>query len=51
MCHFSNDAKFEEEWTCRLKTDLMNLKHFDWNTQKSQKFALEWFLLNEVYNY
>ena len=35
-----NDAKFEEELTCRFKTDMRNLTDFDPSTQKSQKFAL-----------
>ena len=35
-----NDAKFEEEPTCRFKTDMTNLTNFDPTTQKSQKFAL-----------
>ena len=36
----TNDAKFEEELTCRFKIDMRNLTNFDLNTQKSQKFAL-----------
>ena len=35
-----NDAKFETELTCHLKTDMRNLINFDPSTQKSQKFAL-----------
>ena len=35
-----NDAKFEEESTCHLKTDMTNLTNFDPSTRKSQKFAL-----------
>ena len=35
-----NDEKFEEESTCRFKTDMRNLTNFDPSTQKSQKFAL-----------
>ena len=35
-----NDAKVEEELTCRFKIDMGNLENFDWNTQKSKKFAL-----------
>ena len=27
-----NDAKFEEELTCQLKTDMRNLTDFDLNT-------------------
>ena len=35
-----NDAKFEEELTCRFKIDMMNLTHFDSSTGKSKKFEL-----------
>ena len=35
-----NDAKLEEELTCRFKTDMRNLPNFDPNTQKSEKFTL-----------
>ena len=35
-----NDAKIEEELTCKFKIDMRNLTHFDLSTQKSQKFAL-----------
>ena len=35
-----NDAKFEEELTCRFKTDMRNLTNFDPSTRKSGKFAL-----------
>ena len=35
-----NDAKFEEELTCRLKIDMINLTNFDPSTRKSQKLAL-----------
>ena len=35
-----NNAKFEEESTCRFKTDMRNLTNFDWSTQKSKKIAL-----------
>ena len=35
-----NDAKFEQEMTCQLKTDMRNLRNFDPSTRKSQKFAL-----------
>ena len=34
-----NGAKFEEEWTCQLKTDMRNLTNFDASTRKSQKIA------------
>ena len=35
-----NDAKFEEELTCRFKIDMRNLMNFDSSTRKSQKFTL-----------
>ena len=35
-----NDAKFEEELTCRFKIGMRNLKNFDLSTRKSQKSAL-----------
>ena len=35
-----NDAKFEEELTCRFKFGMRNLTNFDPSTRKSKKFAL-----------
>ena len=35
-----NNAKFEEELTCRFKTAMMNLTNFDSSTWKSKKIAL-----------
>ena len=35
-----NDAKIEEELTCRFKIDMRNLTNFDPSTRKSHKFAL-----------
>ena len=35
-----NDAKYEEEFTCRLKTNVRNLRNLHSSSQKSQKFAL-----------
>ena len=35
-----NDAKFQEELTCKFKIDMRNLTKFDLSPQKSQKFAL-----------
>ena len=35
-----NDARFEEELTCRFKIDMRNLTNFDQSTLKSPKFAL-----------
>ena len=34
-----NDAKLEEELTCRFKISMSNLTNFDPSTQMSQKFA------------
>ena len=45
-----NDAKFEEELTCPLKTDMKNLINVDWNTGKYKKFALWLAPLTKVYN-
>ena len=35
-----NDAKVEEELTCRFKIDMRTLTNFDPITQKSQKVVL-----------
>ena len=35
-----NDAKFEEELTCQLKTEMRNLTNFDLSPQQFQTFAL-----------
>ena len=35
-----NDAKLEEELTCRFKIDMRTLMNFDPSTRKSQNFAL-----------
>ena len=35
-----NDAKFEDELTCRFKINKRNLINFDPSTRKCQKFAL-----------
>ena len=35
-----NDAKIEEELTCRFKIDMRNLTNVDPSTRKSHKFAL-----------
>ena len=34
-----NNAKFEEELTCHLKTDMKNLTNFDSSTRKSKKIC------------
>ena len=34
-----NDAKYDEELTCRFKIDMWNLMNFDLSTQKSQQSA------------
>ena len=36
----SNNAKFEEELTFHLETDVKNLTNLDSSTQKSNKIAL-----------
>ena len=35
-----NDAKYEEEWTCRSKIDMRNFTNFDMRIRKSQTFSL-----------
>ena len=45
-----NDAKFEEELTCRFKINMRNLTNFDPSTQKSQKYALNGLPLTKLYN-
>ena len=42
-----NDAKFEEELTCRLKIDMRNLMNFDPCTLKN--FSFNVLLLKKVY--
>ena len=37
-----NDAKFEEEFTCRFKIDMRNLTNFDLRTWMSQTCSLYW---------
>ena len=37
-----NDAKFEEELTCRFEIDMRNLTNFEPSSQRSQKCALSW---------
>ena len=37
-----NDAKFEDELTCRFKIALRNLANVGPSTLKSEKFALQW---------
>ena len=34
-----NEAKVEEEFTCRFKIDMRNWMNFDRSTGKSQKFS------------
>ena len=40
LMKMKNDAKLEEELTCRFRIGMMNLTSFDPSTQKSQKFSL-----------
>ena len=35
-----NDAKFEDDLTCKFKIDMKNLKIFDRSAQKSKKCPL-----------
>ena len=42
-----NDAKLEEELTCRFKIDMRNLTNIDPSTQISQKSALKWALFDQ----
>ena len=44
-----NDAKFEEELTCRFKMDMRNLTNLDPSTWKSQIFNFNVLLLSKVY--
>ena len=44
-----NDVKFVEKLICFFKND-KNLVNFDLNSQNSQKFYFDWFLLCKVYN-
>ena len=44
------DAKFEEELTCALKNGTRNLANFYQNTQKSQNWDFDGFLLSKVEN-
>ena len=43
-----NEAKLEEELTCRFKIDIRSLTNFDPSTQKPQKFALQWALFDRI---
>ena len=36
------DTKFGEESSCRFKIGIRNLTHFDRNTQKPQRFSIQW---------
>ena len=38
--YHDNDAKFEEELTCRFKIDMKNLMNFNPSSRKYHKFAL-----------
>ena len=40
VMRMKNGAKFDEDFTCQLKTDMRNLMNFDPSTRKSQKFEL-----------
>ena len=43
-----NDAKFEQELTCRFKIDMKNLTNLDPSTEKSQKSALQWVSFDQI---
>ena len=45
-----NDAKLEEELTCRFKIEMRNFTSFDPSTQKSQNWHFNGLLLNKAYN-
>ena len=45
-----NDAKFEEELTCRFKIDMRNLTNFDSSTQSLKILHFNGLLLNKVYH-
>ena len=40
VIRMKNDAKFEEDVTCKFKIDMRNLTNFDPSTQESRKFEL-----------
>ena len=43
MCNDTEEyEKFEEELTCRFKSDIKNLMNFDLCIRKSQMFTLYW---------
>ena len=44
-----NDAKFEEELTCRSKIDMKNLTNFDSSTWKSKNVHFDVLFLSRVY--
>ena len=43
-----NDAKFEQELTCRFKIDMKNLTNLDPSTEKSQKSVLQWVSFDQI---
>ena len=45
-----NDAKCEEELTCRFKIDVRNLLNFDQSTQSLKNLHFNGLLLSKVYN-
>ena len=45
-----NDAKFEEELSCRFKIDMRDLMNFDPSTQQSKKLCFNGLLVAKVYN-
>ena len=50
VMRMKNGAKFDEDLTCQLKTDMRNLMNFDPSTRKSQNLNFNELLLTKVYN-
>ena len=45
----NNEAKFDEELTCRFKIGMRNLTNFDPSTQKSKNnFHFKWLLFSKA---
>ena len=45
-----NDARIEEELTCRFKTDIRNLMNFDPSIQILKTWHFSGFLVTKLYN-
>ena len=46
-----NDAKFEEELTCRFKTDMGSWQILTWALESLKKFYFNVLLLSKVYTF